>query len=751
MTSLPQTDGRQQITSDDSAVASTGLRHQETGSSSTSMFSHSSPANLKIIGAEGHSPDSLREEVARGAKFVIYSYNVSLLVISFKRPSNIHFIRPGQNRVVKGLPFTLVSLVCGWWGIPWGIIYTIQSLHQNLSGGLDVTADLLASLAPPPVDAGGGSSVPVPALPPSPRRPAMSGRRMLSIGAVVAAIVFTVYASVCFFQGRQLQVALVSGLPGPYDVVLNGERHHLRRGATEVLRLPEGDLTLQAELPDGVKQEQHYTFATDFFTRPFHPKVAVINPDGAAVVIEETIFYAANASDNEQPGLVFHTGETSYLIPEPDYVFTEFPDSIRLSSATEKVYKTRLTSISQSTPEQTAALLQQRTDYAAAKKYVEVLAQFYPENESYLRLAATLLKPEDGLQFFKKHLDRRPILVEWHRYYQNYTQAYAPQFDLVAQYHAWLQADPANGALLYLSARLDPDDEDAHAIYEKALAASPPCYYACNALGYDAINAGQFDRALAYFAQAEAHGLQSESLRDMRRAALLGARDFEPLLRDAHARSQAAPDEIAALSDEIALHLAAGHPASVAENLKTGFLQRLNRQKADGETKEYADHYLAATIAHGLGHTDDYIRELAQLPAKEGSLALEIVRGNYAAAEKIIAQYPRSSSQAWLLTYLAAVHAGDAAAARHLLDKAAAAMASEGKTHQRLAASLSGTAPLTPADLSRLSIAPNEKRVILAAFGFNQPEHRAEYFQAARQLNLEPGFPQLFLKETLTE
>ena len=101
----------------------------------------------KIVGMEEiMSGGQLQQEIQQGAKFVVYQYCVSLLVITFKRSSNIYFIRHEENAVVKGLSFTLLSLVLGWWGIPWGPIYTIQSLWVNLNGGKDVTKEILASM-----------------------------------------------------------------------------------------------------------------------------------------------------------------------------------------------------------------------------------------------------------------------------------------------------------------------------------------------------------------------------------------------------------------------------------------------------------------------------------------------------------------------------------------------------------------------------------------------------------------------------
>jgi len=100
---------------------------------------------MKIVGAEGLSNAQMQEELQRGARFVIYQYAISVVVMSFRRPSNIYFIRAGQRSLTPGLGFSAVSLLLGWWGIPWGPIYTIQSLWNNFSGGRDVTSEVVAS------------------------------------------------------------------------------------------------------------------------------------------------------------------------------------------------------------------------------------------------------------------------------------------------------------------------------------------------------------------------------------------------------------------------------------------------------------------------------------------------------------------------------------------------------------------------------------------------------------------------------
>lgn len=104
---------------------------------------------MKIKGIEGLSGRDIQSELERGGRFVVYSYCISIIVMTFKRPTSIYFLRAGESGFTKGLPFTLISIVFGWWGIPWGPIYTIGSLISNLSGGKNVTGEVVQSLASP--------------------------------------------------------------------------------------------------------------------------------------------------------------------------------------------------------------------------------------------------------------------------------------------------------------------------------------------------------------------------------------------------------------------------------------------------------------------------------------------------------------------------------------------------------------------------------------------------------------------------
>lgn len=101
-------------------------------------------AQLKNVA--GLTTDELNRELQSGGRFVLFQYCISVLIMTFRRGSAIYFIRAGESTAKYSWQYTLLTLLLGWWGIPWGPIYSIGSLHTNLTGGKDVTQQVLASL-----------------------------------------------------------------------------------------------------------------------------------------------------------------------------------------------------------------------------------------------------------------------------------------------------------------------------------------------------------------------------------------------------------------------------------------------------------------------------------------------------------------------------------------------------------------------------------------------------------------------------
>ena len=101
---------------------------------------------MKIKNTEGLSVSQIRNLVQQGGKFVIFPYTISFLIMTLKRSSDIYFIRPDENTFKYSYGYVLLNLIVGWWGIPWGPIYTIGALYNHITGGKDFTEAVLSEL-----------------------------------------------------------------------------------------------------------------------------------------------------------------------------------------------------------------------------------------------------------------------------------------------------------------------------------------------------------------------------------------------------------------------------------------------------------------------------------------------------------------------------------------------------------------------------------------------------------------------------
>jgi hypothetical protein len=68
---------------------------------------------------------------------VTYRYAISLIFVTFYGRSAPHEVN-SITRILFAAFYSLVTLLLGWWGIPWGPIRTIQALVVNLTGGKEV-------------------------------------------------------------------------------------------------------------------------------------------------------------------------------------------------------------------------------------------------------------------------------------------------------------------------------------------------------------------------------------------------------------------------------------------------------------------------------------------------------------------------------------------------------------------------------------------------------------------------------------
>ena len=703
---------------------------------------------MKIHGAEGLLPENIRDEVNRGGRLVIHMYCVSILVMTFKRASGVRLVKAGHSPAWNGLPFTLISLFCGWWGFPWGPVYTIETMYRNLSGGIDVTDEVLKALLPAAART---------AAPASTTLTTASARKFNPTVAVLmaggaAALIAGGLAIYCQVQVQNLTVVLASGLDRPYAVTLNGVTHRLGAHGSEVIKLSEGDFVLQdAEGGTIVGPARTLGFTAPLFSHLDSAHVAIINPDRTAVFSKEDVPYYKDGSTPSTPedaSFALLANQQSYFIEKPDFVLETATQRISMPSGTTRLVKTRLDLVKGIKVQPLTRLIAEKLGYPAAREHLMIQTRFQA-GEDILSAAMEILKPEDHRAFFLTRLAERPVLVEWHRYYQQSTILTHPQVDLGAEYRGYLQANPADGALLYLLGRMTTNRSEATQLFQQALDARPPCPYAHAAFGYDALCDGQFADALRHFLAAEKAGVGGTSRTRYRQQAYWGLHQFETLLAEVRAARKSAPDDLLLAADEISALLASGQGEAAGRKIRTDFVAALKAANHSDKSVTESGDYLQAVIAYQTGQLPAYAELVSHFHAPTYDFRAAVTRGELAPATKVLLAEPNPQSTDVLLLYLLAKRTGDEAAAEKHFARAQELMRHESSGFKQAALLLESPVPPPPEKLCDVTIDASDKCVFLTAMGLKDPAHQAVYHAAAARLDFMPDFPHQLLRDFL--
>lgn len=95
---------------------------------------------------EGLKVSEMKLLVQQGAKFVVFPFTISFILMTLKRNSDIYFIRPNERTFKYSYSYVLLNFFVGWWGFPWEPIYTIGAIYKHIIGGTDLTQAVLDQL-----------------------------------------------------------------------------------------------------------------------------------------------------------------------------------------------------------------------------------------------------------------------------------------------------------------------------------------------------------------------------------------------------------------------------------------------------------------------------------------------------------------------------------------------------------------------------------------------------------------------------
>ena len=85
-------------------------------------------------------------EITPESEIVAYTYVISIGVMSFKRSTPYYFKDVERDKIITAkILCILCNLLLGWWGIPWGPIWTVKETFCDLTNKYTRTCGEVAS------------------------------------------------------------------------------------------------------------------------------------------------------------------------------------------------------------------------------------------------------------------------------------------------------------------------------------------------------------------------------------------------------------------------------------------------------------------------------------------------------------------------------------------------------------------------------------------------------------------------------
>ncbi len=501
----------------------------------------------------------------------------------------------------------------------------------------------------------------------------------------------------------------------------------------------------RVKLTGPVDETHEVDVQTRYVDRWLNKPVWVLNPGKEAVLEESTIHYALNARPPDQRLIV---GQSFLFRPHVDYAFEPPPESLKVKGKSKELTKSSLQLLRGQ--DVRAFDVTVENDRATALAFAENRLRRAPQHgellKSYLD-AATAADLARMQAFLKTGLDRRPVLVPWHRAYQSFSEFDGHEDDLVALYDQFLIAEPANGSLLYLRGRIEPDWDRRDRLFRRASEANPRLPWPWLALGMQAETGAHWDEAVRSLRKAQELKIPRDQVSTGLQTARLGTGDAKGLATDLKAYLSSHPFEVGAILSLAEALAAAGEPDKIEREV-TGWHNRV----ASTMPPEIPVQVRAVCLYYA-GKLQDCADRCAAVPAlKSGALRVQsllaLKKSKDVTSDPSFAKVLEDPRMALAVSLGLYVENQPEEAARWR-ERAIRNMEPAPRDLQQATTILKSAKPVPAADLERVNVDPEFKALILALLAERFPAQRAEYVALAGRFNVRRRPPYYLVRNAI--
>jgi tetratricopeptide (TPR) repeat protein len=548
------------------------------------------------------------------------------------------------------------------------------------------------------------------------------GRRVVyAIGRAVPLVLLVgvcTWLAVFAYRRSWHTVYVVNGLDAPYEVEIDGERLRLPPASHACVELREGEHSVR--VVDGVPiPDQSFDLDSGLMARLLDTQMFVLNPDRAAVLLWSQAYYAKDAAGAPVGTSKLHASRLLYSFGHVDFPFREFPSEIVVSrEVTEK-----RTSVRPQYDLDVFAIEDVLPDEMASE-CLSNRARYGPDDELVFGRLLDLLPPKELIALTEPLRKARPVRVQAHRYYQEARKALDPLVDLTPEYRAFRAASPDDPAWAYLLGRLLIDRAEAEKLYVQAAEHDPPLPAALAGYAHALLERGEAKQALA----AARRGLKLDEKSVMCAYALVQSLDALDRAGEALEFLRSLPPrEMYSQRVVLETYLMArrGHIGTALARIEelAAPLAAAERSMATTLLKENV-YYTAADFDSMLSVTAD--SDLAMVRFRRA-----VMQNDLEMAEKQLDRVGGNQAPDRLLLAVIAHHNGSPNA-KHMWQKAVAALRTHSRAGKKLAQWLEGEEPPEVEVAGNLD-ARSWSSVAMAALGERFKSRRKAFYRLARR------------------
>jgi len=571
----------------------------------------------------------------------------------------------------------------------------------------------------------------------------VSGRAVALIIGLTILLIGGFFWGLGYYRAAHRSLYLVNGLDHAYRITVNGERRILEPYRPYKFIVKEGSIKVSVDDSALNLPEETFVIKSGAWERPFIKLFYVINPDRLALLFWEKTIYARNPVHGKMP-FTFYVGKPFYTFRDIDYPFKEFPEEISIGN--NRVEKTRVDIVNPLIEKVSPmALIAEHMAPDDLKTYLRQQLLFDPSNETYLSIYCNLLSEEDALEFLKGGLDRKPILIDWHRNYQEIKERMAGRVAVYEEYRARLDRDPTNTTLEYLLGRVSKYEE-AQELFERAAHGNPPSGLAYGAIAYDDLMTGRFHEAQKNLQNAEKLLPDRLAFQSMENDLYLALGELDPLLKQVEKNIQNNDMDFESHVAQVAL-LAAMGKTNLANRVSKEYLKKLHEVLSH---RDYlgAENVMASAFFMGSRDIDGF-REVAINTTRYKASAL-MLDGKVTEAKRLMEeQEVVIDAYMELMLYLMAGQ-GEKQDRFVYLD-AALALLRKGNDDEKTLAEILESGKGQFSTLKHMTLDSLGKAIALTAIGLRDPELKRPCFDLARKLNFRISATSLLLQRILDE